>query len=81
MPQHEYKKVANDTFIPKRESPNPVYLSKKKARLQELKEAKEAQEPTDTELLDWAKLNHPYYANDKEITELEEFVNYLESIE
>src|SRR6056297_3445710 len=79
--QHTYKKVANDTFIPERESPNPVYLSEKKARLQELKEVKAAQEPTDSELLEWAKQNHPYYQDDKEITELEEFVNYLESIE
>ena len=78
--QHSYKKVADDTFIPERESPNPVYLSEKKARLQELKDAKASEEPTDSELLEWAKQNHPYYANDKEIQELEEFIEYLESL-
>jgi hypothetical protein len=79
MPQHTYRKISDDLFLPERDTPNPVSLMELKNELEEMKASK-GTEPTDAELIEWAKQNHPYYEDDARITELEEFVNYLESL-
>jgi hypothetical protein len=79
MPAHTYRKITEDLYLPERDTPNPVSLNELKTELEGLKAAK-GTEPTDAELIEWAKQNHPYYEDDAQITELEEFVNYLESL-
>ncbi|MDD4070544.1 MAG: hypothetical protein PHF05_08885 [Candidatus Izemoplasmatales bacterium] len=78
-----YKKITDNIFIPATNTPDPILLSDLEQELEDLR-ASILSEPTDSELLDWARTFHPYFTENgvKElmIQEKEELINYLKSL-
>jgi hypothetical protein len=78
-----YKEIAPGIYLPETHSPNPIYLSELEKELAELKANIEV-EPTNEQLLSWARGFHPYYSEQAHqemlINEKETFINYLKSL-
>jgi hypothetical protein len=59
----EYTKITSDIFLPVTISPVPLLLSDLKNRLLEMQAAAVAVEPSEAELLDFARMVHPFYSD------------------
>lgn len=59
----KYKKLTSDLFIARTTAPDPISLSELRAERDRLIAQQAAEEPSDEELLAWAKREHPYYTN------------------
>jgi len=79
-----YKRITSDIFLPETSTPEPVVLSELKSRISTL-EAAIQDEPSDYDLIEWAKASHPYFSDrfkiESEIFQLQTLVQNLESIQ
>ena len=73
-----YKKITDDIFIPETTSPDAIRLSELIAERDRLVAEMEMDEPSEAELLAFAKLMHPFYMVSRlQIDELNTFINTL----
>lgn len=79
-----YKKIAPNIFLPETSTPEPLYLDRLEAELAALQAQSEMQEPTEQELLIFARSAHPYYMQktnySNRVSELEDLINTLKAL-
>jgi hypothetical protein len=80
----EYTKITSDIFLPVTISPVPLLLSDLKNRLLEMQAAAVTVEPSEAELLDFARMVHPFYSDALqrafEIQRLQNLITELEGL-
>jgi hypothetical protein len=79
------KRIPNtNLFLPDTTTPEVIDLDKLKAELATLKAQSAASEPTELELIDWARAMHPYYMDrhyfNSEIERLTKLITELEGL-
>jgi len=77
----KYKKITPDIFLPETTTPEPIRLSELEAELAMLN-SQTAQEPTQEELIVFARQMHPFYMNQfsPRKAELEQLINELKGL-
>lgn len=79
-----YKRITEDIFLPETSTPEPIILSELKSEVSKLESAIQ-DEPSESDLIEWAKVSHPYFSDrfriETKILELKALVEKLESIQ
>lgn len=73
-----YKKIAPGLFIPATQTPEVLVLADLEAELAAMQAQAKMQQPTDIELIEFAKMMHPFYnMQPQRIAELQDLINTL----